>query len=188
MNERVNYYTSLSDAQLAALANTDNTDAFFAIQLRYEKKVFGHLLRLAHYNIPYAQDLTGETFDEAAKDFQKHIYKEEKKLPNWLFGISNNVYLNHYRETIHHPSVSLDDEEHPIEVKEEKPLSPEREYLIMLGKVLHSCIQPVRLAFILGYIKHKDWESIGKRLGIERDSARRKAGRCRERLREAAEK
>jgi DNA-directed RNA polymerase specialized sigma24 family protein len=168
MEKKVSDLLKLSDAELAARAKDKNTDAFFAIEIRYEERVFRHVLKSV-LNIPLAHDITSETFDIALKRFQMQQYREEGKLLNWLFRIAQKIHAQSIRRKTIYPEVSIDagDTDVPDRSGELTP----REANLRIGKAIHGCTQKERIPFILYFIKLKGWEEIGVRLGIEAESA-----------------
>jgi RNA polymerase sigma factor (sigma-70 family) len=174
MDKRVNELSKLSDAELAALANKNDTDAFFAIEIRYQERVFRHVLRSV-FNIPLAQDITGETFDAALYRFAKHEYIEQGKLLNWLFTIARKIHATRIRKTSVHPSLDIDD---GFNISEETPSLSQREQFLRIGKAIRTCTHRERIPFILYFVKLKNWKEIGRRLGIKPESARKDAYRC----------
>jgi DNA-directed RNA polymerase specialized sigma24 family protein len=175
MDKRGNNLSSLSDAQLAALAKEKNYEAFFEIEIRYEERVFRHVLKSV-FNVPLARDIASRTFDAALKDFVEGKYQEQGKLLNWLFRISRKIHAMDIKEQVNNPTITIDDE---IQIKDDEPDTSERERLLLIGRAIRECSQKERIPFILYFIKLMDWEQIGLRLGIKPGSARKDGYRCR---------
>ena len=85
---------SLSDAELARAAAAGSEDAFREIVARFERPVFGLVLRMVR-DRPTAEDLVQEAFVKAYRGLGG--YDPARKLSSWLFKIAHNTAIDHLR-------------------------------------------------------------------------------------------
>ena len=85
---------SLSDAELARAAAAGSEDAFREIVGRFERPVFGLVLRMVR-DRPTAEDLVQEAFVKAYRGLGG--YDPARKLSSWLFKIAHNTAIDHLR-------------------------------------------------------------------------------------------
>lgn len=85
---------SLSDAELARAAAAGSEEAFREIVSRFERPVFGLVLRMVR-DRPTAEDLVQETFVKAYRGLGG--YDPRRKLSSWLFKIAHNAAIDHLR-------------------------------------------------------------------------------------------
>jgi RNA polymerase sigma factor (sigma-70 family) len=187
MDKRVNDLSTLSDAALAARATAEKDyETFIEITRRFKHRLYWHIMKSVH-NTVYAEYLTDRTLDAAKKNLENGKYREKEKLINWLFKIAHNLHVDDERKKLNHRTVLIDEETDVADESEEAKmeealLAKAKVYLI--GRALHDCSHHESIAFILSYIKGKDWEQIGMRLHIKPESARKEAYRCRQHVRE----
>jgi RNA polymerase sigma factor (sigma-70 family) len=181
MDKRVNILSSLSDAELAARAAQEkNYETFIEIERRYRQRVYWHVMKAVH-DVLYAKDIVTRTFDAAKENIERGMYCEKYKLLNWLYGISHLLHTHDIREDKRHRTIKLPEETDVADdVSEAEEALTEKNKLRMIGRALHSCTRRERIAFILSVVKGKNWEHIGRRLGIKPESARKEAYRCRQ--------
>lgn len=85
---------SVDDAELARLAAAGEEDAFRELVLRYERPVYGFLLRLVRVR-ELAEDLAQETFVKAWGALAR--YDGQHRMASWLFKIAHNAAVDHLR-------------------------------------------------------------------------------------------
>lgn len=85
---------SLSDAELAGAAAAGSEDAFREIVSRFERPMFGLVLRMVR-DRPTAEDLVQEAFVKAYRGLGG--YDPRRKLSSWLFKIAHNAAIDHLR-------------------------------------------------------------------------------------------
>ena len=85
---------SLSDAELARAAAAGSEDAFREIVARFERPVFGLVLRMVR-DRPTAEDLVQDAFVKAYRGLAG--YDPARKLSSWLFKIAHNTAIDHLR-------------------------------------------------------------------------------------------
>jgi RNA polymerase sigma-70 factor (ECF subfamily) len=87
---------SLSDAELAGAAAAGSEDAFREIVSRFERSMFGLVLRMVR-DRPTAEDLVQEAFVKAYRGLGG--YDPRRKLSSWLFKIAHNTAIDHLRRS-----------------------------------------------------------------------------------------
>ncbi|NIS83110.1 MAG: sigma-70 family RNA polymerase sigma factor [Anaerolineales bacterium] len=144
-------YTSLDDAQLIALAQQGEIEAFGELYTRYLDAIYRYI-RLRVHNDRVAEDLTEEVFLRAFKALGDY---EERGLPfsAFLFRVTRNLLVDHYRRQPEETSLEDVDQIPMIAAGLDDILIEEEQ-----RKVLHQAIfslppeyqEVIRLRVILG--------------------------------------
>ena len=109
---------------ISRLKNRDK-EAFIAV---YDANV-QDINRFVYFKIgnrEEANDLTSMIFLKAWNHIQNKTLEDAKTLRALLYKIARNAIVDYYRETGNKVTVSLDNEEHKIEVRDEVRSTPDR--------------------------------------------------------------
>jgi RNA polymerase sigma-70 factor (ECF subfamily) len=108
-------YSSLADADLAALATQGREGAFRELLTRYERPVFSLVFRMVR-DRALAEDLAQEAFIRAFAAIAS--YDSRFKFSNWIFKIANNHTIDYLRKR-KLDTVSMDGSPHAGSPEEE---------------------------------------------------------------------
>jgi len=96
------------DTQLMLRVQEEDTASFELLLNRHRSMVVSYLARLVH-NHGIAEELAQDVFIRVYRSRQ--VYEPSAKFTTWLFRITTNVALNHFRDERHDKlNVSLDEE------------------------------------------------------------------------------
>lgn len=95
MKEAKNKYTDLSDEGLMDLYQKGDFPAFQEIYLRHSKRVYQYL-KVKTNSVESAQDLMQEVFEKLHHNRDK--YNSQFPFLPWVFTISRNTLLDHYKK------------------------------------------------------------------------------------------
>lgn len=157
-----------SDEALAVEARRGSEEAFRLLVERYERPVYGLLLRMVR-RPETAEDLAQETFLKAFRGLAR--YDPERKFSSWLFKIAHNAALDSLRRD-GHPPLSLDapigDDDEPPEL----PADPKAENPFArlagrdLGRALEGALQGLRPQYreilMLRFVEELSYEEIAE--------------------------
>lgn len=73
----------------------DKRKSFLFYFEKYKDKIYNYFFYRVNYNRDLAEDLTSEVFLKAFKSFGK--FDESRPFQSWIFAISRNHLINHYR-------------------------------------------------------------------------------------------
>lgn len=89
-------YNVLADDELVSLYEKGDDNAFDALLVRYQEKLFNYILFLTH-NEDAANDIFQDTFVRVITSIRTHSYEGMNNFNAWLFRISRNLVLDHFR-------------------------------------------------------------------------------------------
>jgi RNA polymerase sigma-70 factor (ECF subfamily) len=94
------------DTHLMLLVQRDDTASFGILLQKHRNVVVQYLSRMVQ-NHAVAEELAQDVFVRVYRS--RHAYEPSAKFTTWLFRITTNVALNHFRDERHdHQNVSLD--------------------------------------------------------------------------------
>jgi len=160
-----------SDETLAVEARNGSQDAFQELVERYERPVFGLIVRIVR-SAETAEDLAQETFLKAYRALSR--FDAERRFSSWLFKIAHNTALDALRRE-GHDTLSLDA---PVGDSEEAPELPEdpgaenpfeRASGRALGRALEAALGRIRAEYreilLLRFVEELSYEEIAEVLG-----------------------
>lgn len=161
-----------SDEALAVAARGGSEEAFRILVERYERPVFGLLLRIVR-RVETAEDLAQETFLKAYRALGR--FDPERKFSSWLFKIAHNAALDALRRDGHEPlslDAPLSDGEEPPELpadpKAENPF--ERAAGRDLGRALEGALRRLKPQYreilLLRFVEELSYEEMAEVLGV----------------------
>lgn len=161
-----------SDEALAVEARRGSEEAFRLLVERYERPVYGLLLRIVR-RPETAEDLAQEAFLKAYRALGR--FDPERKFSSWLFKIAHNSALDALRRE-GHPLLSLDapladgddPPELPADPKAENPFA--RAAGRDLGRALDSALRGLRPQYreilLLRFVEELSYEEIAEVLEV----------------------
>lgn len=102
-----NYNKLTDDRLVAAYAGGDN-DAFDALLLRHQSRIFSYIFSVVK-NRDIADDIFQETFVKAIMTIKQGRYAETGKFGAWISRIAHNLIIDYYRQEKAENLVSVDD-------------------------------------------------------------------------------
>ena len=98
----------IDDEMLVAQFKSGSQKAFDELMKRYERKIFGYLLRSVR-NYEDAEELTLEVFFKAYRAL--NAWEPKAKFSTWLYTIASNLSIDYHRAKSRQPILLLEDEE-----------------------------------------------------------------------------
>lgn len=102
-------FSSLTDEQLVKSYVEGNNEAFDALLLRHQSKLFSYIMRIVR-NRDIADDIFQETFVKAIMTIRQGRYAEHGKFSGWLTRIAHNLIIDYFRQEKVENTFSTDDE------------------------------------------------------------------------------
>ncbi len=151
-----------TDAELVAQALTD-TDKFGFIIERYEAKLLRYILRLSNVYVEEAEEILQESFIKAWRNLRD--YDPQLPLSSWLYRITHNEVISHYRKLKSRGSdtaVPLD--ETIFELASEELGIPEQTDKKILSEHVRAIFERLseeyRTVLVLKFLEDKSYEEI----------------------------
>ena len=98
----------IDDEMLVAQFKSGSQKAFDELMKRYERRIFGYLLRSVR-NYEDAEDLTLEVFFKAYRALDS--WEPKAKFSTWLYTIASNLAIDYHRAKARQPVYMLEDED-----------------------------------------------------------------------------
>ena len=98
----------IDDEMLVAQFKSGSQKAFDELMKRYERRIFGYLLRSVR-NYEDAEDLTLEVFFKAYRALDS--WEPKAKFSTWLYTIASNLAIDYHRSKARQPVYVLEDED-----------------------------------------------------------------------------
>lgn len=98
----------IDDEMLVAQFKSGSQKAFDELMKRYERRIFGYLLRSVR-NYEDAEELTLEVFFKAYRALG--AWEPKAKFSTWLYTIASNLSIDYHRAKSRQPIYVLEDEE-----------------------------------------------------------------------------
>ena len=98
----------IDDEMLVAQFKSGSQKAFDELMKRYERRIFGYLLRTVR-NYEDAEDLTLEVFFKAYRALNS--WEPKAKFSTWLYTIASNLSIDYHRSKSRQPVYMFEDEE-----------------------------------------------------------------------------
>jgi RNA polymerase sigma-70 factor (ECF subfamily) len=176
------------EAQLIERSRAGDIEAFNALVLLYQDRVFNLCLRMLG-DLQAAEDATQEALISAYRAVAR---VRGDNIRAWLFRIASNVCIDEIRRRKRQPASSLDvarsDDERPLDVPDAAPgpetLALRSELASVLRSELLLLPDDQRLAVILCDIEGLDYSEIAMTLGCSLGTVKSRISRGRSRLRE----
>jgi RNA polymerase sigma-70 factor (ECF subfamily) len=98
----------IDDEMLVAQFKSGSQKAFDELMKRYERRIFGYLLRSVR-NYEDAEELTLEVFFKAYRALDS--WEPKAKFSTWLYTIASNLSIDYHRSKSRKPVFILEDED-----------------------------------------------------------------------------
>ncbi len=98
----------IDDEMLVAQFKSGSQKAFDELMKRYERRIFGYLLRSVR-NYEDAEELTLEVFFKAYRALNS--WEPKAKFSTWLYTIASNLSIDYHRSKSRKPVFILEDED-----------------------------------------------------------------------------
>ncbi|MDE0316799.1 MAG: sigma-70 family RNA polymerase sigma factor [Candidatus Poribacteria bacterium] len=98
----------IDDEMLVAQFKSGSQKAFDELMKRYERRIFGYLLRSVR-NYEDAEDLTLEVFFKAYRALDS--WEPKAKFSTWLYTIASNLAIDYHRSKARQPVYVFEDED-----------------------------------------------------------------------------
>ncbi len=113
-----------TDNQLVALYQEGNEKGLEILLHRHKSKLFSSILHVVK-DRALAEDIFQDTFFKAIQTLKRGQYNEEGKFLPWIYRISRNLIIDHYRRIKKMPPASVfyteeGEEIHPLDLIPEK--------------------------------------------------------------------
>lgn len=167
------------DAQLAAAGDVD---AFENIYRLHHQRVYLLCLRMVR-NASQAEDLTQEVFIQLFRKI--HTFRNDSLFSTWLYRLTVNQVLMHFRKRIVKTERTTDDGETPIRIVNGTE-NPSRMALIdriALNEAIAQLAPGYRMVLILHDVEGYEHEQIGKMLGCAVGTSKSQLHKARLKLR-----
>ncbi|MEW6685345.1 MAG: sigma-70 family RNA polymerase sigma factor [Candidatus Edwardsbacteria bacterium] len=150
---------------------------------KYKRPVFSFIFRLVRHQQD-AEDMAQETFIKIFRSLDS--YNPELKFSNWLFKIAYNTTIDFLRRQ-KPETISLDDEEHPLEIPSLTGDPMEALKRSSLRKTIEQAVNllPVeyRTVVLLRHREEKSYQEIAEILNLPLGTVKAKVHRARNALR-----
>ncbi|MDQ2901075.1 MAG: RNA polymerase sigma factor [Acidobacteriota bacterium] len=177
------------DTQLMLRVKEEDTASFELLLNRHRSVVVNYLARLVH-NYGIAEELAQDVFIRVYRSRQ--AYEPSAKFTTWLFRITTNVALNHFRDEQHDKlNVSLD-QESPNSAKRDAPdrRATAEQILVRedcareVRQAVQSLPEKQRAAVLMHKYEEMDYAQISRVLGCSQSALKALMFRAYETLRE----
>jgi RNA polymerase sigma-70 factor (ECF subfamily) len=98
----------IDDEMLVTQFKSGSQKAFDELMKRYERRIFGYLLRSVR-NYEDAEDLTLEVFFKAYRALDS--WEPKAKFSTWLYTIASNLAIDYHRSKARQPTYVFEDED-----------------------------------------------------------------------------
>ncbi|MBN1880678.1 MAG: sigma-70 family RNA polymerase sigma factor [Deltaproteobacteria bacterium] len=195
MNEtNKNDFNALTDDELVKRAQENDYESFEELVRRYEKKIYGHAVRMLG-NPEDAEDVLQETFLNAFRALES--FRGESSFSTWIYRIATNNALMKIRKS-GRGYTEFEDEIPPPEMMRDRPYSwfernpreafLEKELVDILNKAVNELPEKYRAIFLLRDVEGFSTQRASEVLGISESAAKSRLHRARMYLREYLEK
>ena len=149
----------------------------------YMAKVYAYINSRNNYNNQLAEDLTSEIFLKALEKFDT-FSEEEGSFSAWIFRITKNHLIDHYRSKKNKKATSIEDLENVLQSKENTSKQAQSAIEVaQLRKILETLAPRKREIISLKYLSGYNYKEIAEILGEEENSVRVTAHRTLKELR-----
>ena len=155
-------YRDKTDAELVKLS-LNNQEFFGVLIKRYEFKLIAYILRLSNIGHEEAEDILQNVFIKVYQNL--NAYDSELKFSSWIYRITHNEVISHYRKNKARPEkVPLEDENNLVaRLASDLDLEKEadKEFLKEnIVKVLGSLEEKYRDILVLRFFEEKDYQEM----------------------------
>ncbi len=188
---------TVDDAVLVSRVQAGDTQAFGALVVRYQDRVFNLVLRMCSYR-PDAEELAQEAFLKALERIDQ--FRGDSKFYTWLFRIATNLVISHRRRggrvKFHSLTRHTEDEDMRLDdtitadiaaSREQGPSDRaiSQEVRKVVAAALDSLAEPFRLVLVLRDMQDMDYAQIADVLEVPVGTVKSRLYRARSMLRQS---
>ncbi|MCF7860430.1 RNA polymerase sigma factor [Patescibacteria group bacterium] len=170
-----NLVKKFKEKQLLQQLKSHDKDAFIKVYDEYVQDVY----RFVYFKVGReadAQDLTSMIFLKAWNYIQNNSLTNSKTLRALVYKIARTSIIDHYRESSNKLELSLDDENHPLDIMDDNP-GPDENMdqsadLALIHKQLPLLKEEYREVIVLRFIDDLSLEEISEVTGKSRGNVR----------------
>lgn len=187
-------FDALTDDELVKRAQDNDYESFEELVRRYEKKIYGHTIRMLG-NKEDAEDVLQETFLNAFRALGS--FRGDSSFSTWIYRIATNNALMKIRKS-GRAYTEFEEEIPPPEMMRDRPYSwfernpreafLEKELVETLNKAVNELPEKYRAIFLLRDVEGFSTQRAADVLGITESAAKSRLHRARMYLREFLEK
>ncbi|GAB4143739.1 MAG: RNA polymerase sigma factor [Patescibacteria group bacterium] len=167
--------TSRTDLEIVNLILGGEYEHISEIMSRYQRPLFGYILRLLNFNRQDAEDVLSETFIKVYINLAS--FKQHLKFSSWLYRIAHNEAVNLIKKKSKYYLVDIKDLDLSVEKSEEV------DYRYDLELILKALPVDDRNILILFYLEELSLKEIAEVLKITENNAAVKLNRARQKAR-----
>jgi len=189
-----NGLNALTDDELVKKAQENDYESFEELVRRYEKKIYGHTIRMLG-NREDAEDVLQETFLNAFRALGS--FRGDSSFSTWIYRIATNNALMKIRKS-GRTYTEFEEDIPPPEMMRDRPYSwfernpreafLEKELVETLNKAVNELPEKYRAIFLLRDVEGFSTQRAAEVLGISESAAKSRLHRARMYLREFLEK
>lgn len=169
-------FDKLTDDQLVVAYAKGNNEAFDALLLRHQSRVFNYINQMVK-DRNLAEDIFQETFVKAITTIRQGRYTDNGKFSAWITRIARNLVIDYFRQEKAEAAVSSDDEN--FDVLNRKELSEDTIEDVMIDTQIKSDIRKLirhlpksqRQVLIMRYYKNLSFKEIAEATGVSINTA-----------------
>lgn len=157
----INYEDCINktDNELVRLS-LDNSDWFFCLAKRYEKKLLQYIMRISKFRREEAEDVLQEVFVKTYYNLNE--FNDELKFSSWIYRIAHNQTISEIRKVSVRPSIPFEKEdidrfEDAFDITKEIDNSLDRE---KINEALSKLDEKYREVLVLRFLDEKDYVEI----------------------------
>lgn len=165
-----------TDDQLVALYAQGNNEAFDALLLRHQSRVYNYIYQMVK-DRNLADDIFQETFVKAINTIRQGRYTDNGKFQAWINRIARNLVIDFFRQEKVEASVSADDGN--FDVLNRKDLSEDTIEDVMIDTQIKSDIRMLirnlpkaqRQVLVMRYYQNLSFKEIAEKTGVSINTA-----------------
>lgn len=169
-------FDKLTDDQLVAAYAKGNNEAFDALLLRHQSRVYNYIYQMVKER-DLTEDIFQETFVKAITTIRQGRYTETGKFSAWINRIARNLVIDYFRQEKAEASVSADDEN--FDVLNRKELSEDTIEDLMIDSQIRDDIRRLikhlpkaqRQVLVMRYYRNLSFKEIAEATGVSINTA-----------------
>ncbi len=169
-------FSSLTDEQLVKTYVEGNNEAFDALLLRHQSKLFSYIMRIVR-NRDIADDIFQETFVKIIMMLKQGRYTENGKFSAWLHRIAHNLIIDYYRQERVENTVSTDDSETDMLNRRDLCDTNVEDWLVEnqihadVRRLINALPEPQREVLTMRYYQDMSFKEIAEATGVSINTA-----------------
>lgn len=169
-------FNKQTDDQLVAAYAKGNNEAFDALLLRHQSRVYNYIFQMVK-DRDLADDIFQETFVKAITTIRQGRYTETGKFSAWINRIARNLVIDFFRQEKAEAAVSSDDEN--FDVLNRKELSEDTVEDLMIDNQIRADLRRLikhlpptqRQVLVMRYYRNLSFKEIAEATGVSINTA-----------------